>query len=321
MSGPEFQSAGPRPAAVAGSWYPDDPCHLTSQVEVMIEAARPWTRCARLRALVAPHAGLRYSGPTAAHAYIALQPFNHRRIVVLAPNHRAALRGAAVDPSSHYESPLGCMEVDLDAVEALATQPHFTCTTRPFLQEHAIEMQLPFLQYSLPRSRLVPILVGNLRAEEFEEVAGVVSSLLDDETLLVVSSDFMHFGSAFDYVPFAERIPERIREYDAQAIDAITRGSFPDFQSVLERTGNTICGSRPLGVLLQLMPRTWKGELRFYTNSGEMMGDWSHSVSYAAMAFCEGDDEAQKLAAEAERMIRESNRMGTWDETSRGGAH
>ena len=94
-------------------------------------------------------------------------------------------------------------------------------------------MQLPFLQHRLPRARLIPILVGTLRAEEIEEVATVVSALLDDETLLVVSSDFMHYGDAFDYVPFDDRIGERIREYDGQAIDAITRGSFPEVQTVL----------------------------------------------------------------------------------------
>ncbi len=287
-----------------------------------MEGARPWTRCARLRALVVPHAGLRYSGPTAAHAYVALQPFNHRRIVVLAPNHRVALRGAAVDPSSHYESPLGRMPVDLDAVHALSEQPRFACSPRPFRDEHAIEMQLPFLQHRLPYARLVPVLVGELRDDEFDEVASMVSSLLDDETLLIVSSDFMHYGSAFDYVPFQDHVADRIREYDGQAIDAITRGSFPDFQSVLQRTGNTICGRRPLGVLLQLMPRTWRGELRFYTNSGELTGDWSHSVSYAALAFCEGDDEPEKLAEEAEMMIRESGRMSTWDGPGRrGGTH
>ena len=320
MSAPEFQSAEARPAAVAGSWYPDDPRHLTSQVEVMIEGAGPWTRCARLRALVAPHAGLRYSGPTAAHAYVALQPFHHRRVVVIAPNHRAALRGAAVDPSSHYESPLGRMSVDLDAVRALAEQRRFVCDPRPFRHEHAIEMQLPFLQHRLPRARLVPVLIGDLHGEQFDEVATVVASLLDDETLLVVSSDFMHYGSAFDYVPFQDRIPERIREYDGQAIDAIMRGSFPEFDSILKRTGNTICGRRPLGVFLRLMPRTWKGELRFYTNTGELMGDWSHSVSYAALAFCEGDDEPRKLAAEAEMMIHESGRTSS-GQSRRGGLH
>src|SRR5262245_64935264 len=96
MSDQGFRSAGVRSAAVAGSWYPEEPGHLTSQVEVMLEAARPWTRDAALRAVVVPHAAIRYSGPTAAHAYIALRPGQHRRVVVLAPNHRVALTGAEI---------------------------------------------------------------------------------------------------------------------------------------------------------------------------------------------------------------------------------
>jgi AmmeMemoRadiSam system protein A len=78
---------------------------------------------------------------------------------------------------------------------------------------------------------------------------------------------------------------------------------------VLKRTNNTICGRKPIGVLLQLMPRTWKGELRSYTNSGEITGDYGHSVSYAALAFSEGDDEPKRLAAAAERMIRDADRI------------
>jgi AmmeMemoRadiSam system protein B/AmmeMemoRadiSam system protein A len=313
MSGQDFQSTGARPAAVAGSWYPEEPGHLTSQVEVMLDAARPWRRSALLRALVVPHAGLRYSGPTAAHGYVAAGRDHHQRVVVLAPNHRFPLTGAAVDPSSHYESPLGRVAVDLEAVEALASQPHFVCSPRPFAQEHAIEMQLPFLQHRLPRATLVPVLVGELRGDEFDEVAASLSALLDARTLFVISSDFMHYGKAFGYVPFVDRVEENIRSFDAQAIDAITRGSFDDFHSVLERTGNTICGRRPLGVLLQMLPRTWKGELRGYTTSGTITGDWSHSVSYAALAFTEGDDESEKLAAEAEEMVREADRMGSFD--------
>jgi MEMO1 family protein len=309
MSDQGFQSAGVRPAAVAGSWYPGEPGHLTSQVEVMLDAARPWTREAALRALVVPHAAIRYSGRTAAHAFIALRPGQHRRVVVLAPNHRVALNGAAVDPSSHYETPLGRMAVDLEAVERLAAQPGFWCSTEPFEQEHAIEMQLPFLQHRLPDARLVPVIVGDVQGEDFDQVAASLAPLLDGSTLVVVSSDFMHYGSNFGYVPFKEDVSEKIRDYDAQAIDAITRGSLEDFQSVLRRTNNTICGRKPIGVLLQLMPRTWKGELRSYTNSGEITGDYGHSVSYAALAFCEEDDEPKRLAAAAEKMIRDADRI------------
>ena len=76
---------------------------------------------------------------------------------------------------------------------------------------------------------------------------------------------------------------------------------------------------RPVIPMLRLMPRTWRGELRSYTNTGEMLGNWSHSVSYAALAFCEGDDEPEKLAIEAEKMILESNHMGSWGGPGRRG--
>src|SRR5262245_41262493 len=117
MSDPHFPSAASRPAAVAGSWYPEDPGALARSVASMLQAAPPWPPGRRPRALVVPHAGLRYSGPTAASAYAALSSSALRRVVVLAPNHRAAVWGAAVDPSAHYESPLGNMAVDLAAVE------------------------------------------------------------------------------------------------------------------------------------------------------------------------------------------------------------
>lgn len=313
MGEPGFQSSGIRPAAVAGSWYTDDPRHLASQVEVMLEGAPPWTREGSLRALVAPHAGLRYSGPTAACSYVAVDPTRHRRVLVLAPNHRALLHGAAVDPSSHYESPLGKMPVDLEAVAWLAGRKPFQCSAEPFEQEHAIEMQLPFLRFCLPEASLVPVLIGEFRhAEELAETAASLETLLDDSTLLVVSTDFMHYGSAFAYVPFTENVPQQIHAYDAQAIDAITRLSSEEFLAVLERTGTTICGRHPLAVFLHLAPSHWKGELRSYTNSGEITGDWSHCVSYAALAFCEGDDEAERVAEAAEALVNheESGQVG-----------
>ena len=295
MSDPHFQSAASRPAAVAGSWYPEDSRALARSVASMLQAAPPWPQGRRPRALVVPHAGLRYSGPTAASAYAALSSFALRRVVVLAPNHRAAVWGAAVDPSSHYESPLGSMPVDLGAVEQLAEQPHVTCSARPFAAEHAIEMQLPFLQHLLPQATLVPVLIGEMRDEEdYAALGAAIAPLLDAATLLVVSTDFMHYGDAFGYVPFTERVPEQIRDYDDRAIDALRHGSFAEFQDFLGRTGSTICGRRPLGVLLHLQPAAWKCELRSYTTSGEITGDWSHTVSYAALAYYE--DEATAVA-------------------------
>jgi AmmeMemoRadiSam system protein B len=277
----------------------------------MLEAAGSWTRPAKLRALVVPHAGLHFSGPTAAHGYVCVKPNSFDRVVVLAPNHRAPLLGAVVDPSTHYETPLGRMPVDVEAVESLASRNCFACGTRPFALEHAIEMQLPFLQLRLPKARLVPIIIGDLAGDEFDDVASSLSTLVDDRTLYVISSDFMHYGEAFGYSPFHDHIAESIRNLDSQAIDAITRCSFDEFQAILEHTGNTVCGRRPLGVFLLLAPRSWRGELRSYTTSAEITGDYRHSVSYACLAFFEADDEPEALAEEAEEMLKQENRASS----------
>jgi hypothetical protein len=272
----------------------------------MLEAAEPWQGVGRLRALIVPHAGLEYSGPTASHAYRCVEPGTFARAVVLAPAHRSFVRGAAVDPSSAYETPLGRMPVDQDAVEALASRRGFAGTTRPFEHEHAIEMQLPFLQLRLPEARLVPVLVGELREGDHEELAAGLSALLDGRTLVVVSSDFVHYGPNYGYVPFVQDVPAKIRNLDRRAIDALEGHDFEAFQSLLERTGATICGRMPLGVFLHLAPRTWKGELRHYTTSGEITGDYTNSVSYACLVYCEGVTEPEVLAAEAERLANES---------------
>jgi AmmeMemoRadiSam system protein B/AmmeMemoRadiSam system protein A len=305
MWGRDPGTPGVRPAAVAGRWYPSDPVHLTSQLEVMLEAADPWEGRGRLRALVAPHAGLMYSGPTAAYGYACVEPGRFDRVVVMAPSHRTPLRGAAVDPSTHYETPLGRMPVDRDAVEALAARDGFQSTAKPFQSEHAIEMQLPFLQLRLPEAKLVPVLVGELGGADFDVVAASMSPLLGERTLVVVSSDFVHYGRNYGFVPFTEDVPSRIRNLDRQAIDAIESHDFGRFQDVLERTGATICGRRPLGAFMLLAPRTWKSELRHYTTSGEITGDFSNSVSYVSLIFCEGTTEPERLAVEAEKLANE----------------
>src|SRR5262245_10955728 len=155
-----------RPPAVAGSWYPGDAAALQELIETMLADVPGAAPSGLVRALVVPHAGIVYSGRTAAHGYTRLRGGDYGRVVVMGPSHRAPLRGAAIDPSSHYHTPLGLMAVDSDAVNAIAASERFVSDPRPFQLEHAIEMQVPFLQVVLPEAKLVPILVGEPRDEE-----------------------------------------------------------------------------------------------------------------------------------------------------------
>lgn len=274
-----------RRAACAGSWYPLEAEELSRDVEELLSRSTIVDHDLPLRALVAPHAGLRYSGATAASAYRQVAGQTYQRVVILAPNHRVALRGAAVDASTHYATPLGEMPVDVRMAEELAAHGIMRRVTEPFVREHAIEMQLPFLQRLMPAALLVPILVGELRSTDARTLAEILTPWLDDNSLLVVSSDFTHYGDAFGYRPFRTDIENNLKILDHRALSALTARSAESFDLLLDETGVTICGRNPLRVLLQLCKDDWRAQVLAYTTSGALTGDWEHSVSYASLAF------------------------------------
>ncbi|MGH7897558.1 MAG: AmmeMemoRadiSam system protein B [Candidatus Binatia bacterium] len=275
------------PPNLAGSWYPADAGELRAEIEALVGTP---TDDPELRAIVVPHAGYRYSGKAAGAAYARLSRGRFRRAVVIAPSHYHSFDGAAVFPGSGFETPLGTIAVDRDAVHQLAGAKFFHSTSAPYAREHALEIQLPFLQTIDPDIRLVPVLVG--AAFESAALAGLapaLSSLDDGDTLFVVSSDFTHYGSAFDYLPFpaddCRRVSERLRELDFGAIEPIRRGDVEHFARYVQETGITVCGRGPIAAFLHANRGRLEGEVVAYYTSLDVTGDCEHSVSYAAIVF------------------------------------
>ena len=271
---------------VAGAWYPSKPDELAREVDRLLERARVHPG-APVRALIEPHAGFTYSGAVAAHGFRHVQGKAYSRVILLGPSHYAAFRGAALPPADVYRTPLGDVPLDVDSLRALAKVPGFATMGQPFEPEHCLEAEVPFLQRSLvPGWHLLPVLIGSGSAgPSAQEVADGIRPYLDAETLIVVSSDFTHFGRGFGYVPFDRDVPDRIRELDLGAVGYISAGDFMGFGSYLDRTGATICGRDAIDVLLRLLPMAARGSLVSYATSGQMTGDWGHTVSYAAIVF------------------------------------
>lgn len=264
--------------AVAGTWYPADPGELRDLVDGLLARA-PAPPAERPQALIAPHAGLMYSGGVAAAAFACVRHHRFTRVVLLGPSHHASFRGAVVPEASRWRSPLG--DLSLDRHVELPRR------TAPFLQEHCLEAELPFLQCCLGSAfSVVPILVGpGSDGADLEVVARALEPLLDGETLLVVSSDFTHYGEAFGYTPFHDALADRIAELDRGALRCIEEGDAAGFDRFVARTGATICGRDAIAVLLRL-PVTRRSPARrtlAYATSGEMTGSFAHSVSYAAV--------------------------------------
>src|SRR5919106_6343135 len=192
-----------RPPAVAGSFYPDRPDRLRAAVEGFLTKADPWRPERAPKAVITPHAGYVYSGPVAGHAFAALRgaAAKIRRVVVIGPAHFVPIRGLALPTVAAFRTPLGDLPLDRAAIEALDL-PQVRLDDRPHAGEHAIEVELPFLQAVLGEFALVPLVVGDATPDE---VAQVLDRLWDGpETLLVVSSDLSH------YEPYG-----RAREHDA----------------------------------------------------------------------------------------------------------
>lgn len=259
-----------RPAAVAGTFYPGDPRTLAATVAALLGRA-PEPDGPPPKALIVPHAGYVYSGPTAAVAYRRLAPARDRirRVVLLGPAHRVPVGGLALPPWEAFATPLGAVPVDREAAAEVRDLPQVTVSGPAHAWEHSLEVQLPFLQTVLGDVRLVPLVVGDAAPRE---VAEVIERLWGGpETLVLVSSDLSH------YHPY-----EVARRIDSETVRRILR-----FEPVSHAQA---CGGTPVNGLLPAARRHGLApELLDLRNSGDTAGDQDEVVGYAAVAFVESD--------------------------------
>ena len=273
-----------RPAAVAGMFYPEAPAALHSAVRGYLQQTAPGARegAALPKALIAPHAGYVYSGPVAASAYARIAPGRAtiRRVVLLGPVHRVAIRGLALPAARAFATPLGTVEVDTAGAAEALTLAQVRTSEAAHALEHALEVQLPFLQAVLEEFRIVPFAVGDATAAE---VAAVIDRLWGGpETLIVVSSDLSH------YHPYEK----------ACALDRGTSNDILALESSLDH--EQACGATPInGLVLCARRRGLAAELLDLRNSGDTAGDKSRVVGYAAFAFSEPAEGRMRRAVRA----------------------
>jgi len=275
---------------VAGSWYTDEPVALARQIDGFLDSAPDAADCAGVvRALIAPHAGFTYSGAVAGRGFAFLRGKRFERVVLLGPSHHASFPGAAAPSATVYCTPLGEVDLDTEAIATLGNRPGFRIDDSPFRPEHCLEAEILFLQRALAADwSLLPLLIGAASSSsDAAKVADGLQPWITPETLVVVSSDFTHFGARFRYVPFHDDLPQRIEQLDMGAVERILAGDTRGFAEYVERTGATICGRDAIGILLRLLPGDLDATLAAYDTSGRMTGDWDHTVSYASLIFRE----------------------------------
>ncbi|GIW41090.1 MAG: hypothetical protein KatS3mg076_1667 [Candidatus Binatia bacterium] len=277
-----------KPSNLAGRWYPADPRKLREELERCLRDAEE-AELSALEAAVVPHAAYRYSGKAAAGVYRIVGDTAVERVVLLAPSHYCAYLGVAVPTFEVFETPLGEVGIETDSVEALRGNPLVAADDFPYEREHSLEIQLPFLQVVAPGVPVVPLMVGELRRADASRLASSLVPLRTPGTIFLASSDFTHYGADFDYLPFPpldeDYVRKELARLDRGAVEFVLRADPSGFRRYVEETGATVCGRRPIEVLLELEAGRVEGVLVDYYTSLDVTGDYEHSVSYAAIAF------------------------------------
>jgi len=274
-----------RKSPIAGTWYPGTKEKLQSMVNELLENAALPTITGKPFGIISPHAGMQYSGQAAAYGFKALRGAGITRVILLGPSHYTYLHGIATSGVDGYQTPLGVVPVDRTISDALQRHKLFQGPRTAEMPEHSLEMQLPFLQVVLEYFTLVPLVVGELSGSDYDEAAAALRPYLDSTTIVVASSDFTHYGRRFGYVPFQSDVKKNLEKLDGDAIKKIIARDSEGFLQYLDATGATICGARPISLLLKLLPPQATGTLLKYYTSGDLIGDFTDSVSYASILF------------------------------------
>ena len=264
--------------SVGGSWYPGDAATLEREVDRYVESADVEIGSARPLALIAPHAGLMYSGPVAAFAYKAARSFTYRAAVLIGPSHFVPFHGVSIWPEGAWETPFGPVDVDRDLAAAIRTRSDLIVeNSAAHGREHSLEMQLPFIARLLPGVPIVPLVMGQQTRRTAIAAGEAIAQATQgrDDVLIVASSDLSHYEDA----------------RTAAALDAIVVGHVEALDpgalmTSLEREPRHACGGGPMVSVLEAARRRGASDARVlrYADSGDVSGDKSSVVGYMAAA-------------------------------------
>ena len=269
-----------RRAAVAGTWYAGDASGLASAVDGYITQADV-EPLPQLRAVIAPHAGLMYSGAVAAFSYKAARDTRYRTIVLVGPSHYVPFAGVSIWPHGGWETPFGPVNVDEALAAAIAGGAPSLVIDRADAhgREHSLELQMPFVAHLWPGARIVPLVMGQqTRATAFalgDAIAGALDRSTPSDVLLVASSDLSHFEDAETAATMDAVVTQRVEALDPHGL-----------MGELEREPRHACGGGPIVSVLHASRQLGATHARLlqYADSGDVSGDKSSVVGYMAAA-------------------------------------
>ncbi len=276
-----------REPIAAGTFYPEDKDELIKLIlKCYKEGVKklPYKKRDKecLKGAICPHAGYIYSGATASYSYYELSKHEPRTFVIIGPNHTGMrTETISIAHNIRWQTPLGNVATDRDAalklLEAVKKDPDYTA----HINEHSIEVQLPFLQQLYgDKLKIVPIVISDAPLEELKILGSALSKI---DATIIASSDFTHHGSYYGYEPF-KNVKIEMYEHDMEAIKLIQELKAQKFHALGEES--TICGYKAITALLYAMNLlNAKSKFLKYSTSADVTGDYSNVVGYASIIF------------------------------------
>jgi MEMO1 family protein len=279
-----------RESVIAGVWYPGDPALLKKEIVRYLDRARPPDLGGELTGLVVPHAGYIYSGSVAAWSYKLLLKNHFDRVLILAPSHQASFAGASIYNLGGYRTPLGIVPLDRELIDELyrnAAIIHYV--PQADAREHSLEIQLPFLQIVLDSFSLTPVIMGTQYYDFCLKLAlAIAEACRGKRVLIIASSDLSHYYPYEKAVLLDGVCLERLNCFDPQGL-----------AEEVENQRTQACGAGPMITMMLAAKKLGADRCKVlnYANSGDVTGDRSGVVGYAAAAVYRSakDEEAQKL--------------------------
>ncbi len=281
-----FEKNKIRLPAVAGAFYPGtkkDLSHIVSELLQEARERRIFDKPKKIIGLVAPHAGYVYSGFTAATAYSYLSEKEFESVVIVSPSHHEYFDGISVFPGNFYETPLGRIPLDQDLRDKLlrADKKRIVGSSdQGHGPEHALEVQLPFLQETLHDFKLLPLVIGNQSPEICEALGNLLGKILQNQskTLLVASSDLSHFHDA-----------GKANKLDKVCLDVVSGFDTKKLLGGLRAQKFEACGAGPIAAVMLASQKLGAGKAHVihHCNSGDVTGDGSSVVGYMSAMFYE----------------------------------
>jgi len=291
------QKASVREPVVAGTFYPASKEELSSMIDGFLNNAELPKLDKHIRGLIVPHAGYVYSGQVAAYGYKALMDSSPvgeiTRVILIGNSHQEYFEGASIYPEGYFKTPLGEVQIDEDfAKKLMDANPKIYFKESAHLQEHSLEVQLPFLQKTLKNFRIVPIILGN-QPGAADILIDALKNLIDDNTLIIASSDLSHYPKYEDAKYSDNKVIQAIltgkRENLRKTISDLEKQNIPNLQTCA-------CGADAIEVVMGLFSDK-NSKLLKYANSGDTpIGDKSQVVGYGAIAFMDSTSSPQAIS-------------------------